>query len=324
MPAFAGIRYRDWTVVAETGEQFQGFAPYVPSIDDAGTVAFQAATAAGGTGVFTGRDGSIATIAERAADSTDAFISHPDLNVRGEICVYAGTPEAGRALWSFRDGRSAPLATSGSQLAAIGPLGPTMNDAGAVAFRADLVGSGSAVLIAHGGKVDLLTDTNRRFASFHGLPVINRHGAVVFRADLPDGTKGIFLQGGPTLVTVADTRGEFADIVAFPSVNDDGAVAFGAMVRRGGVGVFTAREGRISRVIEPSDRFESIRNALVDGTGRVRFAATPRGRSLGVYAGPDPDKDRIIGLGDTHFGAAVEEFALNPVSVNSAGSWRSV
>ena len=48
-----------WTVIAETGERFSDFAPYVASVNDAGTVAFQAALRGGGTGVFTGRGGAV-------------------------------------------------------------------------------------------------------------------------------------------------------------------------------------------------------------------------------------------------------------------------
>jgi len=39
-----------WTVIATTGERFSSFAPYVASVNDAGTVAFQAALRGGGTG----------------------------------------------------------------------------------------------------------------------------------------------------------------------------------------------------------------------------------------------------------------------------------
>jgi hypothetical protein len=35
-----------WTVIAGTGERFSDFAPYVPSVNDKGTVAFQAACGA--------------------------------------------------------------------------------------------------------------------------------------------------------------------------------------------------------------------------------------------------------------------------------------
>jgi len=51
----------------------------------------------------------------------------------------------------------------------------------------------------------------------------------------------------------------------------------------------------------------------------VVFIATPRGGTLGLFAGPDPVADRILALGDPLFGSTVTEFASNPVSVNAAG-----
>jgi hypothetical protein len=96
-------------------------------------------------------------------------------------------------------------------------------------------------------------------------------------------------------------------------------VGFGATLKAGGVGVFTARDGKMTEVIAPSGRYTSIRNALLNQGGLVCFAATPRDGALGIFCGPDPVSDRILGFGDALFGSSVTEFALNPVSVNDAG-----
>jgi hypothetical protein len=47
--------------------------------------------------------------------------------------------------------------------------------------------------------------------------------------------------------------------------------------------------------------------------------ATPRGGSLGLFDGPDPDADGILAIGDPLLDTAVEDFAANPVSVNAHG-----
>ncbi len=47
--------------------------------------------------------------------------------------------------------------------------------------------------------------------------------------------------------------------------------------------------------------------------------ATPRGGSLGLFAGPEPEADRILAVGDPLFGSTVADLASNPVSVNAAG-----
>jgi hypothetical protein len=47
--------------VADTGDRFANFAPYVPSIELRGRVAFQASLRGGGSGVFLAARGSVVT-----------------------------------------------------------------------------------------------------------------------------------------------------------------------------------------------------------------------------------------------------------------------
>jgi hypothetical protein len=83
------------TVIASAGERFSEFAPYVASVNDAGTVAFQAALRGGGTGVFTGSGGAV----EEAAGSAllAGVTSHPDLNNAGAMSFYGDLGAAARA-----------------------------------------------------------------------------------------------------------------------------------------------------------------------------------------------------------------------------------
>src|SRR5206468_9769307 len=78
------------TVIATTGEQFSDFAPYVASVNDAGTVAFQAELRGGGTGVFTGSGGAVAETAGPALLA--GVTSHPDLNGAGDTSFYGELP----------------------------------------------------------------------------------------------------------------------------------------------------------------------------------------------------------------------------------------
>jgi cell division septal protein FtsQ len=95
-------------------------------------------------------------------------------------------------------------------------------------------------------------------------------------------------------------------------------VAFAATLPAGGAGIFTADEGRITR-IDTDDAFEACRGALITGAGAVVLVATPRGGSLGLFAGPDPAADRILVIGDPLLRSTVAELASNPVSVNATG-----
>src|SRR5438309_11059630 len=93
------------TVIATTGERFSDFAPYVASVNDAGTVAFQAALQGGGSGVFTGSGG---VVAEAAGPALLAGVtSHPDLNNAGVMSFYGDLSGGGQAVFLRRDARLA-------------------------------------------------------------------------------------------------------------------------------------------------------------------------------------------------------------------------
>ena len=308
-----------WTVIATTGERFSEFAPYVASVNDAGTVAFQAALRGGGTGVFTGSGGAV----EEAAGSAllAGVTSHPDLNNKGAMSFYGDLRgSGGQGVFLLRDGRLETVADTRGPFESIGPLGPTMNEAGTVAFRADRAAGVSGIFTADDASVATVADTEDLWGRFHGLPVITSGGTVVFRADRKDGVQGIYAGGreGP-IRTVAETGDIFEALAPFPSVNDHETVAFAATLRAGGAGIFTEDDGRFTRIIDTDGAFEAYRGALITNAGAVVCIATPRGGSLGLFAGPDPEADRILALGDALLGSAVADFASNPVSVDAAG-----
>jgi hypothetical protein len=307
-----------WRVIATTGERFSDFAPYVASVNDAGTVAFQAALRGGGTGVFIGSGGAVVEAAGPALLA--AVTSHPDLNGTGATSFYGDLPGGGQGVFLLRDGRLQTIVDTRGQFDSIGPLGPTMNEAGTVAFRADRTPGVSGIFAGDAAAVATVADTEGPWSRFHGLPVINRGGAVVFRADRKGGgVQGIYAGRGGSICTVAETGDTFETLALFPSFNDHGTVAFAATLRAGGAGIFTVDEGRITRIVDTDSAFEACRGALITSTGAVVHIATPRGGSLGLFAGPDPEADRILALGDPLLGSTVAEFASNPVSVNAAG-----
>ena len=304
------------TVIATTGEQFSDFAPYVASVNDAGTVAFQAALQGGGTGVFMSSGGEIT---EAAGPGLLAGVtSHPDLNDAGDMSFYGELSGGVEAVFLLRD-ELQTIADTRGQFTSIGPLGPTMNETGMVAFRADVAERVSGIFAGDGAGAVTIADTKGPWSQFHGLPVINRGGTMVFRADRKDGVEGVYAGGEGSIRTVVETGDVFEALSLFPSVNDSGTVAFAGTMRDGGAGIFTAAADRIIPISNPDDSFESYRGALINDRGDVVFVATPRGGSPGLFAGPDPEADRILAIRDSLLGSVVEEFASNPVSVNAAG-----
>jgi hypothetical protein len=200
-----------------------------------------------------------------------------------------------------------------------GPLGPTMNDRGTVAFRADLGSGGSGIYTGRDGLLMPVAATGDVFSAFHGLPVINRHGMVVFRASLLSGEEGIFLGDGGPPVAAVETGLLFSSLGPFPVMNDAGAVAFCAGLAGGGSGVFVASAGHIETVVDTTGAFESFRGVLIGDAGRLVFYGTPRGGELGVFTGSDPRRDCIARVGGALLDSTIDEFALNPVSINRVG-----
>jgi len=235
------------------------------------------------------------------------------------MSFYGDLSSGGQGVFLLRDGRLETIADTRGPFAAIGPLGPTMNEVGAVAFRADRSAGVSGIFAGDSDAVATVADTEGPWSRFHGLPVIDGGGTVVFRADRKDGVQGIYAGRGGSIRTVAETGDLFEALAHFPSANDRGTVAFAATLRAGSPGIVTADEGRITPIIDTDGVFEACRGALITDAGAVVRIATPRGGSLGLFAGPDPEADRILALGDPLLGSTVEDFAANPVSVNAAG-----
>ena len=52
--------------IADTGDRFSDFRPYVASINNAGVLAFQATLRNGGSGVYTGMGGLISAVTDSA------------------------------------------------------------------------------------------------------------------------------------------------------------------------------------------------------------------------------------------------------------------
>jgi hypothetical protein len=218
-----------------------------------------------------------------------------------------------------REGRLLTIATTRDGFDAIGPLGPTMNEAGTVSFRAEQTAGVSGVFAGDGADAVTVADTKGSWSEFHGLPVIDGRGTVVFRADREDGVQGIYAGRGGSIETIAETGDVFESLGPFPSANVGGTVAFAATLRAGGAGIFTVEEGQIGQILDTEYAFESCRGALISDAGAVVCIATPRGGSLGLFAGPDAQVDRILALGDRLLGSTVADLAANPVSINGDG-----
>ena len=301
-------------LIADTSGPLSDFGPYVPSINDHGMVAFQATRHDGSTGVFCGNGGELSLLRQLAT-----YRSHPDINNRGSLCVYADLPD-GKPIVLLASAGMPPAIISHETLSSIGPLGPTMNDAGAVAFRASSSAGHPGIYVADSSLCAVIAESGERFSGFEGLPVIIEDHTVFFRADHVDGGQGIHARRrGGELSCVVVTGNRFAQLGRFPSANASGSVVFPAAQRDGPSGIFKAVGGSVEAVIDTRAGFESFRGALIDDAGRIVFYATPPGGTLGVYALDGAIPRRLIGMGDEFHDCPLSELVLNPVSINNAG-----
>lgn len=334
------------TVIATTdakmehGVEFRDFSPYVPSINNAGLVAFQALSSEQRSGVYIGDGTSIVTVVNGKGDVVREVISHPDIDDAGATSFYARLTGGGTGVVVVRaadGGRVQTIADTRDLYRDIGPLGPTMNDAGLVAYRATRPSGAETICVGDERGTVEVAEANSTFERFEGLPVVADDGAVIFRAVHTDGRQGIHrhVRGGG-LATVVDTRDRFADLARFPTVGAGGVVVFNATCRSGVSGVYAVDIGDPSgatprTIVDSRSGFASFRGALIDNAGAIVFYATPRsglhaGR-LGIYGGPGLEADRILGIGDqlpstltkTTARTPIASFALNPVSINHTG-----
>jgi hypothetical protein len=312
MPMPCSLLHTPYTLrpIAETGSRFRGFGPYVPSLSNEGVVAFQATLADGRTGIYAGDGGPLLEVVGPGSQGVGEICSHPDINPRGDVCFYAKPGRGNGGVFVARDGALTRVA------GVPGPLGPTMNEAGDVAFRAPAANGVEGIFVRSSDSLRLVADTADRFGAFHGLPVINSRGSIVFRADLRSGIQGLYGYSVSGIDPIVETGARFASLGSFPTLNDAGCVAFCATCTDGTKGVFAVDDAGIRTLIDSRGAFESFRGVLLNSAGRAVFYATPRGGRLGIWSGPTT---RVLSLADPLYNSVVEDFALNPVSINGAG-----
>jgi len=291
--------------IATTGRVFRDFRPYVAAISEDGVVHFQAALDDGTTSVFAGAR----VLVRSATHGIAAVRSHPDVDAHGRWCAYVEL-EDGREAVVLGEGYSVRrVAQTGGELAHIGPLGPTMNQTGAIAFRATTA-RGEGVFLAHDDRVVALELVGAR--AFHGLPIVRGDGSVVVRVDDGEGAAIYVLREGAAAEKVVGAP--FTELGPFVSANDRGSIAFRGAASEPGVFVFDGNAAR--PVVAGTDVFESYRGALINDLGTVIFYATPIGGALGVYVAHGEAVERVMGVGDRLLGSTVRGLALNPVSFN--------
>jgi hypothetical protein len=270
----------------------------------------------------------------------DAYdvVSHPAIGPRGTVW-FAKRGEHEVLLVHDGTRTEAVIDNRYPGLDAIGPLGPTTDDGGAIAFRGGLHGR-PVVGTVRGGIVELFDD--KTLTRHWGLPILAEQSLLLRADDVRGRSVLLEVRGHEQRVLLATGRA-YASIGAFVSAYGD-RIAAGVRRVDGHEALLEVLPGsHLTRVLlEAGTDFASLRGVLVAGTHTV-FYASPLEDELAVYAlGREPR--RIVGLGDRLksgpravatrdsfaarsraelFGPRVSDLALNPVSIHRAG-WLAI
>lgn len=282
---------------ATTSSEPLGFSE--PSINNSDTVAFTAARQTIETqvfvGLFTGKGGSLTTI----ANSSGSFRSFdtPSINNKGTVAFNGGQSGVGNGIFTGRGGSINTIANNRGRFAIFSSF--SINDSGTVAFEASLDNTGSGIFTGRGDSITTIADTRGSFRYFVGAS-INRGGAVAFRAGLQDQTsERIVISSGGSFTTIAESNivsgRPFVIFTGVPCINNAGTVAFEASLGAGNEGIFTGPDPVRDKVIASGDSlFGSTVTTVgffqegLNDAGQVTFVAQfANGSQAIIRANPD-------------------------------------
>ena len=106
-----------------------------------------------------------------------------------------------------------------------------------------------------------------------------------------------------------------------PVLNDSGTMVFFARLVPVGEeeGIFTFSGGPITTIADSSGPFNGFRQPSLNNSGTVAFLGSLDTGESGIFTGPDPSADEVIGTGDPLFGSTVAQFFMDRESLNDSG-----
>jgi len=314
---------------------------YDAYINNAGTVSFISGTNNLGLGIYTGSGGPIATI----ADANDPFspfskFETPVINNSGTLAFPAFLKaEAGGgsgifvassdgSIKTLYDTQSGPFSGFGSI-----PFGTLtgINDGGRVTFEADLNAGGSGIFTGVIGEpptqiAAVPATSPAGFKPFVAFPSINNSGTVSFLAAGLTGGPGLYTGNGGSLNTSADSNPS-SPFNAFygNAINNKGTVAFSAGLKDNSQGIFTSSGNQTAKIVDTTGSFKQFNfpsqpnsTLSINDEGTVAFVGKLNAGSTGIFTGPDPVADKVIGTGDLLDDSTVTNLILSDRALNNS------
>jgi hypothetical protein len=327
-PAAAQSRYT-FTRIADTSNFPDGFQAPV-ALNDDGKVAFVALRPGGVKGVFVGRGGAIATVADTSRTFT--FFGFPGINGLGQATFFAGK---GDHIGGYYAGLNGRITIVENREAVLGPGGDIFSSPSgafsAVEIIPRLPRQPKVIVASDGGRAIRIADTSGLFQSLDLDPRVNASGRVAFHGQRRDFSEGIFVGNGGALEIIADTSGPFVTLKDGPAINDRGDVLVQAGINASDgstiTGLFLGRHGEIRRLLDSTGAFADFGTFPgLNARGQIAFQGTTNSPPgvvglAGIFTGDDPVADRVIAVGDALDGSTVK--GLDPLSfassLNNAG-----
>ena len=320
----------DFTKVADSAED--GFDPNnfgCASINDPGDVAFRAGRVAGDgfntiDGIYRAdADGGLTTIAQNRK-RFDFIGVNPSMNDRGGVS-FAATLDGGNYVILRDNGqRQETIATTAGKFNFFG-FDTSVNNDGVVAFKAELderFDFDEGLFSGRGKRVTThyLTSTSD-FDGSDSRPSINNVGNIAFDESI-NFDSGNFVGRTGNFQTIAAPDPDVS--VGTPVLNDTGTAAFERSFFDEANQVFeivTGNGAPLTTVADTRGDFASFgfRPPSLNDNGDVAFLADLDSGGSGIFVGPGPVEDRVIGTGDTLDGSTVQNLVFCEEGLNDSG-----
>jgi hypothetical protein len=278
--------------------------------------------------------GAVTTIIDEDAADLRRLGRNPKINDSGQVSSWAAGPGS-RNEFILR-GRGGPLTViagtrprAGQQPVAFDnfAVDTTINNEGTVAFRGEVLADGDEGLWSGNGGA-LTTHylaSEGRFGGLNAGVSINNDGQIAFE-ERSEGQNGIFRGANGDFVTIASEPDRFFEE---PSINESGTVAFyGEEFTEDFEQVFsvlTGSGGPLTTVADTTGPFSffGFRGPAINNDGDVAFFAELDSNEFpppgGIFTGPDPVADRVIGTGDTLDGDTITSLTFCESALSNSG-----
>jgi hypothetical protein len=220
-----------------------------------------------------------------------------------------------------------------------------INNRGDIAFRTARAPRRGTQLIqgiyranADGRKLTTITEVGDGFDFLGQIPSINDEGQVSFalRDFTQRGpnfleTQSVLRGSGMKPTTIATTADDFNRFGFEPTVNNEGVVAFKADLDNIDTfdnenGLFSGQDGKRANITthylssnSQFSEFGTLSRPSINNLGNIAFEESVDSGASGIFVGPDPIADRVVGTGDTLDGLTVTNLRICDEGLNDSG-----